>query len=155
MDLQGRKTGPFYVTQTFDVSHEVDGYAARAYREDVVHRQMMDGLQQILLDGRRYEVQVTTTTVLGGQYPPGVPADGAPSLACRHGVPLSQIYSQYTLTCTAILVLVDPNNAEIGEHVRLDAFPVRDERDYRMNLYRTDEPDWMFERVKVGWRRIS
>ena len=154
MDLQGERTGTFAVTQTFHVSHEVDVVGAKRWREEQVHYHMMRGIAQILSDGRCYEIQVTTTTVCGGQYPPGVQSDGAPSLAHPQGIPLDYIHSQYTITCRAIIVLADPRKAGVGERVSIDAFAQARDQDYRMNLFRDDEPDWVFERVKVGWKRI-
>lgn len=159
MDLQGHRTGVFAVTQTFHVSHIVDGEGAKRWREETVYRQMMRGVSQILSDGRCYEVQVTTTTTCGGTFPFAALLDGAPSLACPQGTPLSSIHSQYTVNCRAIIVLADPTEAEVGDCVSIGAFsvPLKPSGDpsYRVNLGREDEPDWVFERVKVGWKRIS
>lgn len=151
-----KRTGEFARTQTFDVSHEVDGESARRWREESVHSYAMQVVSEILKDGRCYEVRMTTTTVCGGTYPPGIPADGAPCLARPLGTPLDQIHSQYTVTCRAIIVLVDPTEAEVGECVSIGAFPVSPgDPTYCMNLRRPDERGWVFERVKIGWKRIS
>lgn len=159
MDRQGHRTGTFAVTQTFDVSHAVDKEGAKRWREERVHHTMMGGVSEILEDGRCYEIRVTTSTILGGAYPPGIATDGAPQLGRPQGTPLYQIHSQYTVTSRAIIVLADPREAEVGECVSIGAFsmPLEPEGDplYRMKLWREDEPDWVFERVKVGWKRIS
>jgi len=154
MDVEFRKTGIFSISQIWDVSHEIDGKSEQRLREDMIRRTTVQGLIEILKDGRCYEVTMTVSTVSDGTYPPGVQPDGAPSLARPQGTPLSSIYTQYTTNCRLIVVLVNPLDAEIGEYVRLSALHYAGEHDYCHTVFRP-EGDREFKHSTVGWKRTS
>ena len=155
MDLQDQRTGMFGVSQIWDISHEIDGEVEQRFREDRLRRTVVQGLTEILKDGRCYEVTMTISTAVGDTYPPGVPADGTPCLGRFQGTPLSMIHTQYVTSCRLIVVLADPKDAEIGETVKLDAFPDVQPQFGPWMIYSPDG-DCKFEYVKkVGWKRIS
>lgn len=156
MNLEGQKTGIFGMSRTSVISHEVDMAAARDQQEAQSCRMVVQGLMEILKDGRRYEVVMTVSTVSGGTHPLGVQPDGAPCLARPQGTPLSSIYTQYTTSCRLTVVLVNYQDAKVGEIVRFDALvpPPPNER-----RWRTRDPDsgfdGTFERCNVGWKRVD